>query len=599
MTPGASRKVWWICPIGHEWQAAVHSRSRGSACPQCRSSSSLTELRILAELRWIFGEVTHREKHGGLECDIYLPAYRLAIEYDGLRWHFEKELADKAKNQGLRTQGIICIRVRQRGLPKIEPRDLIVDKKVAGSAVTVVQLLQSIRDLFEIKEEHRTKLEAYLRHKDWANEAEYERLLENHPYPLIGLSLQDKFPALGQQWHPTRNKRLTPCHIHPQSSRKVWWRCEKGHEWSAKVAHRVNGSGCPICSGRQSIPETSLKALFPAVAAEWHPHRNGVLTPKVVRPRAGKKVWWQCKKGHEWKTTIASRVEGRGCPYCAGQLVTSETSVAALRPQLVSQWHTAKNAPLTPQDITVSSKKKVWWICKHGHEWQAVVANRSKGVGCPYCAGFLPSATHNLQSKHPQVASEWHPTKNGLLKPSAVVPGSHTVAWWRCSHGHEWNAPIKQRVAGAGCPYCAGRRVSLDNCLATNRENLSGEWHPTRNGSLLPSQVTPGSGRVVWWRCSKGHEWKAAICHRTKGSGCPFCAGRKPTAETCLATTHSELVKQWHPGKNVGVKPTQVTRGSTRKVWWRCAHGHEWRATVGHRTSGRGCPFCARKRAKP
>lgn len=225
-----------------------------------------------------------------------------------------------------------------------------------------------------------------------------------------------------------------------------------------------------------------------------------------------------------------------------------------------------------------------------------MVANRSKGIGCPFCAGFLPSATHNLLSKHPKLASEWHPTMNGSLKPSAVVPGSHTSVWWICSWGHEWQAAIKQRVVGTGCPYCAGRRVSPDNCMAAHYEDLAKEWHPARNGDLLPSQVTPGSGRIVWWRCSKGHEWRAAIAHRVKGSRCPFCAGRISTLQTCLAATHPDLAKQWHPTKNGDLKPTNVTRGSARKVWWRCAQRHEWQATVGHRVSGRGCPYCAGKR---
>lgn len=460
VTPGSSRAIWWLCPIGHEWRASVHGRNRGRGCPKCRSSTSLTELRILAELRSVFGEVTHREKHAGSECDIYLPKYKLAVEYDGLRWHSGKERADRAKNEALRTQGIACIRVRQDGLPRIESHDLIVEKRISGSLETIARLLRTIDRVCQLSAQHQLRIESYLQRENWANDVEYQRLLQNHPFPLVGLSLQEKFPNLAQQWHPTNNNKLTPSHVFPKSGRAAWWRCGKGHEWQAKIAHRANGSGCPICSGRQAASETSLTALFPAVAAEWHPHRNVPLMPDAVRPRAGKKVWWQCKSGHEWNTTIASRVGGSGCPYCAGQRATTETSLAALRPKLVPEWHKTKNANLSPRDITVSSNKKVWWICKRGHEWQAVVGNRSKGIGCPFCSGHRPSATHNLLSKHPTLASEWHPTKNGSLKPSAVVPGSHTSVWWLCSRGHEWQSAVKSRVAGTGCPYCAGRRFS-------------------------------------------------------------------------------------------------------------------------------------------
>ncbi|MGD0170140.1 MAG: zinc-ribbon domain-containing protein, partial [Smithella sp.] len=40
---------------------------------------------------------------------------------------------------------------------------------------------------------------------------------------------------------------------------------------------------------------------------------------------------------------------------------------------------------------------------------------------------------------------------------------------------------------------------------------LAREWHPTKNGSLTPSDVSVGSNRKVWWLCSKGHAWPATV----------------------------------------------------------------------------------------
>ncbi|HEY9740288.1 MAG TPA: zinc-ribbon domain-containing protein, partial [Coleofasciculaceae cyanobacterium] len=67
-----------------------------------------------------------------------------------------------------------------------------------------------------------------------------------------------------------------------------------------------------------------------------------------------------------------------------------------------------------------------------------------------------------LSITHPQLAGQWHPTKNGSLTPDQVVSGSHKKVWWKCSKesDHEWDAAIYSRVGGRGCPYCGGRKVS-------------------------------------------------------------------------------------------------------------------------------------------
>ena len=101
----------------------------------------------------------------------------------------------------------------------------------------------------------------------------------------------------------------------------------------------------------------------------------------------------------------------------------------------------------------------------------------------------------------PELAAQWHPTRNGALTPSEVLPGSHRKVWWRCEKGHEWQAEVKTRVNGCGCPVCANRKLAEgENDLATLRPELAAQWHPTRNGSLTPEGHTAGTRRQVWWR---------------------------------------------------------------------------------------------------
>ena len=173
-------------------------------------------------------------------------------------------------------------------------------------------------------------------------------------------------------------------------------------------------------------------------------------------------------------------------------------------------------------------ERKIWWACNKGHEWQATVNSRkSQKRGCPYCSGKAACSENCLQTINPELARQWHPRKNGSLTPADVTPYSGKMAWWICERGHEWKAVVGNRRRGRGCPYCAGRAVSENTCLQNINPSLAAEWHPEKNGRLTPRDVTPGSGRKVWWRCEKGHEWQAYMHSRSKGFGkCPYCTRR-------------------------------------------------------------------------
>ncbi|HVU60229.1 MAG TPA: zinc-ribbon domain-containing protein, partial [Mycobacteriales bacterium] len=232
----------------------------------------------------------------------------------------------------------------------------------------------------------------------------------------------------------------------------------------------------------------SLASANAAVAAEWHPVRNGDLTPSDVTPGSHQSAWWQCERGHEWQAIISNRNRGRGCPHCDGRVVGYGNSLADLHPALSAQWHSELNEGLAPSDVTPGSQRKVWWQCDAGHDWQATISTRTAGSGCPYCSGLRVGYGNSLADLNPTLAAQWHPTLNGDLLPSQVRPGTNRKAWWRCSAGHEWQAVVGSRNGGIGCPYCSGKRAGYGNSLADLNPELATQWHPTLNGDLLPSQ---------------------------------------------------------------------------------------------------------------
>jgi hypothetical protein len=275
----------------------------------------------------------------------------------------------------------------------------------------------------------------------------------------------------------------------------------------------------------------------------------------------------------------------------------AERNLAVLHPEVAAEWHPTRNGDLFPHQVCPESGDSFWWRCHRGHEWAATVQNRSRGgTACPYCAGSLPSPERNLGVLHPQVAAEWHPTRNAGLRPEDVTPSSDQRVWWHCPQGHAWLTRVYHRTQnGSGCPECADR--SLKGIALTERApELAEEWFDDLN-SGPPGHVTSGSGIRAWWRCrvNPAHLWPARVCDRVRGTGCPYCAGSRPSPERNLAVLYPALVTEWHPTRNGPRSPTQMMPHTEQTGWWRCRNGHEWETRITTRTrAGTGCPDCAR-----
>lgn len=205
--------------------------------------------------------------------------------------------------------------------------------------------------------------------------------------------------------------------------------------------------------------------------------------------------------------------------------------------------------------------------------------------------------SNKLNDTHPDLAKEWHPTKNGETTPDKVSSGSHKKAWWLGSCGHEWEGIIRNRAnKKAGCHYCASKKVLIGfNDLTTVNPKIAKEWHPTKN-STKPTDYTFKSNKKVWWKCDKGHEWEAPISYRTgkKGGSCLYCLNQKIIEGfNDLETINSVLAAEWNADKNGELTPLKVSAGSNKKVWWKCDKGHEWEANIYDRHGkNSGCPTC-------
>ena len=169
-------------------------------------------------------------------------------------------------------------------------------------------------------------------------------------------------------------------------------------------------------------------------------------------------------------------------------------------PDVAAQWHPTENGDRTPDQVVAGPHKKVWWKCDKGpdHDWEATLSSRTSGTGCPYCAGQRVSVTNSLAKLFPDIASQWHPTRNADLTPAQVVAGSNKKYWWKCDKesDHEWDATMASRTKrGTGCPYCAGQRVSVTNSLAKLFPDIAGGiWDGTFGDASRASVAFGGLG---------------------------------------------------------------------------------------------------------
>ena len=441
-------------------------------------------------------------------------------------------------------------------------------------------------------------------------------------------SITNTHPEIVLQWHTSRNEKLNPNDFTKGSHTKIWWQCEvnESHVWQAQIKSRANGNGCPICGKEKSRlsrlkPKkgNSLSDLFPILSKEWHPKKNGEITPNDINAGTSTKFWWQCQKvkEHFWQANVSSRTRGSGCAVCVGRIVDQSNCLSFKNPKLASEWHPTKNGTLTPSDVTLASPKKIWWKCSKGndHEWQAKISNRSSlNQGCSVCSNRTVVLSNCLATTHPNLEKEWDYKKNSLT-PFDVVAGNHNKVYWKCLNDKEhpsYLASIEKRVTSRNCPKCGelNRRktkakAKKGHSLGDLFPHLIPQWHFDLNGRSSPFDVNAKSHKKFWWKCEKGddHIWDASIASRSnykstndKFNGCPVCKGIKIVPSNCLSTTHPHLNKEWHPTNNGNLTPELVFSGSHTKIWWQCIKNSKhpaWRVDIRNRAiKNSGCPEC-------
>jgi len=246
-----------------------------------------------------------------------------------------------------------------------------------------------------------------------------------------------------------------PATYNAKSHERLKWRCSKGHLWESLLYSRKNHRGCPYCLNKKVLVGfNDLSTTHPEISQEahgWDPHDYVA--------KSGKIQSWKCYEGHIWRSRIADRTSGRGCPICKNKkLLKGFNDLATTHPEIASEAH-----GWDPTEFIAGSMKQKSWKCSRKHIWQSSINNRTQGYNCPFCGNRkLLKGFNDLATTHPEIASEAHG-----WDPTTLMSGSHKKVQWKCTLNHTWISTVLNRLYGSGCPTCTkfGFDPNLDGYL--------------------------------------------------------------------------------------------------------------------------------------
>lgn len=411
-------------------------------------------------------------------------------------------------------------------------------------------------------------------------------------------SLAVKCPELISEWNDVKNIK-GPYDVSAGSNEKVWWKCPTGHSYDMRISSRTGSQkcGCPYCS----IPAkrvlkgfNDLQTRYPEIAKEWHPTKNGDLSPDNVLCGSAKKIWWLGKCGHDYEQSIVNRVNGGNCPYCSHQkLLVGFNDFATTNPEILGEWDYEKNDVL-PSEIGVGSHKKIWWKCPFGHSYQSYPSNRcgSTHSGCPICAqenhtSFPEQALFFYIKKYYPDAINSDRDAIGMeldiYVPSLKIAIEYDGKNWHKNNRYELkkneacknNSILLMRIREEGL-------VLYDDCYCIVRMNV-------RSNDSLSEVISK-----VLFDIDNISDIDVDVDRDSAQIYSSYIMTRKSQS---LKNTYPEIAKEWHPIKNGEITADMVAPMTNKMFWWLGRCGHEWLMSVQDRTDQNcGCPICSGKR---
>lgn len=379
-----------------------------------------------------------------------------------------------------------------------------------------------------------------------------------------GFDAVEEIVGLPSDNHPV----LTRCRIcgrqEAQRPRDIAWGC---------TCTRNGPSSSPVAGKPRGGRTKNLLADSGDPALAWWDHdANTAAVLQTVTLRAHRTCLWACPDcGHKFSAKVYEMTKHPRCPACrsardkersADYERLKRTSVAEM-PELLAAW----DDEAAPSTVMVAGPRLRRFRCANGHHPRTTPYTYLKS-GCQFCRTLSEAARQSrstLAQVLPEIANQWHPTRNGTRwTPNNVGPNSKRVVWWLADCcGHEWQEPVvnRNKYKRQRCPEC---RTILDS-LAWVDPGLASEWsneNPITAWHIRPTAQTVFSPK---WVCSvdSKHHWQAPLASRSAGSECPEC---RQTGKSRVELDHLDAAKQVFTEARSGAAITD-SAFATRKRW--------------------------------
>ena len=657
----SNHKVYWQCSKGHEWDARIYNRNNGVGCPYCAGKKAIPGETDLASQypqlasEWDYEKnfpLTPEEITGGSSRKFYWKC-PLGHSYQADPAHRTRDntgcpiCANKVVVAGFNDLATTHPEIAALWHPtkngKLTPQDVY-----AGTTKWAWFVCPNGHELHK-------EIRVFVKYQGQCKTCNEWRAIPGKT------DFESLYPELAKMWHPTKNADKLPSQYSAKSEQHVMWLCAEGHEFDAAIATVIRHGGCVECEKQQVQKMRAFdkecflnKRICKGATATTEPLRKLLCTQfikritdqhKHAKPAPIPKSKQHDKVQKTMSSDVAQQLKSSPNSLCVGinDLQTTHPDVAAM-------WHPTANGVKQPYQYRPESERCMTWLCSKGHMFTSKIRTVVKHGRCLVCE---KEERGTFASVHPDLALEWHPTKNGDLTPADFSPCSGQVVWWQGPCGHEWKTSICNRVAGKGCSTCSKKtsfpeqalyyyihqldetaintdrhlRIELDVYIPPLRRAVEydGEaWHQDLDKDLRKNEICARNNisviRIRETGCPHMDENpNVQILHVPPNPpddilqqiiqevceilfpGCVIdinlerdrdiidAMTQRLTFERSIAGKSPWLMKMWHNEKNTKHSPELLHPKSNKMVYWRCHNGHEFQRTVSDMTTRGGC----------
>ena len=341
---------------------------------------------------------------------------------------------------------------------------------------------------------------------------------------------------------------------------------------------------------------------YPILVKEWHPTKNGSMTPKKFTHGSNKVVWWKCGNGHEWKTSINHRAgrgtRGTNCPYCSGRKASKENNLKILFPKISKEWDIEKNNELIPENFTAGSQEKIWWKCSFNHSWYTQINVRTKGHNCPICGNQTSKKEIRLFTEIQSIFSNTTWRKKIFKQEVDVYLDDYNIGFeYDGYYFHKNKRNIdkqkninleKNKIFLIRFREIALKKISKYDILVNDHDFLKKDIDKSLKILIKTFNNFSKKDLQKIYNYIDRVDFQNEIGFQKIIINLP-----SPPPEENLIKLFPKICSEWNYNKNELLKPSMFRPKSNVKIWWKCIKNHEWETSIAKRTNGTNCPHCS------